>query len=116
MKPVKDVGEYISQAPKEVQGRLRQIREAIKAVAPKAEEKISYRMPYYGYKGQLAYFAYFKNHIGLYIPPPVIQENKSDLEGYKTAMATVQFPHDKKLPIGLVKKLVKARVKKNDKL
>ncbi len=71
-------------------------------------------MPYYSYKGRLAYFALFKGHIGLYLPPPVIAEHKSELEDYETAMATVRFPLDKKLPVVLIKKLVKARMKKNE--
>lgn len=115
MKP-KTVEEYISSAPQDLQPKLKQLRTIIKSIAPDAEEKLSYGMPYYGYKGRLAYFAYAKNHIGLYIPPPVIQNHKKELEKYKTATATVQFPNDQKLPIALIKKLVKARVKINEAL
>lgn len=114
MRKAKSVEEYIKTSPKEFQGKLRQIRSAIKSVAPKALEKISYGMPYYGYKGRLAYFSLAKSHIGLYMPPPVIQEHKSELKQYGTAKATVRFPLDKKLPIALIKKLVKSRVKKNE--
>ena len=71
-------------------------------------------MPYYGYRGRLAYFRHWKAHIGLYIPTPVIEEYKSELENYETARATVRFPLDKKLPVVLIKKLVKARMKKNE--
>ena len=71
-------------------------------------------MLYYGYKGRLVYFAFAKKHIGLYIPPPVIQEHAKELKNYVTAKATIQFPLNKKLPIGLIKKLIKARVKIND--
>jgi len=114
MKPVKDVDEYIASAPKDLQSKLKQLRKAIKDSAPKALEKISYGMPYYGYKGRLVYFAYFKNHIGLYIPTPVIEEHKKELKDYETAEATVRFPHKERLPIMLIKKLVKARIKKNE--
>ena len=115
MKRPKSVDAYIKSAPREVRAKLVQLRRTIKSVAPKAEEKISYGMPYYGYKGRLAYFALAKAHIGLYISPPVIQEHKSELKGYETAKATVRFPLNKKLPVALIKKLVKARVKKNEK-
>ncbi|MGI0066208.1 MAG: iron chaperone, partial [Nitrosotalea sp.] len=70
--------------------------------------------PYYDYKGQLAYFRFSKAHIGLYIPPPVIEEHKNELAGYETAKATVRFPLDKKIPVMLIRKLVKARMKKNE--
>jgi len=110
----KDVDAYIASAPKEVQGKLKELRAAIKDAAPEAVEKISYGMPYYAYKGRLAYFRHWKEHIGLYIPPPVVAEHAGDLSIYKTAKATVQFPLDKKLPVGLIKKLIKARLRLNE--
>lgn len=91
------------------------MRSAIRKAAPQAIEKISYGMPYYGYKGRLAYFALMKNHIGLYIPPPILQNHKRDLKGHSTsASATVRFPLDQKLPLALIGKLVKARAKYNE--
>ncbi|MEK7138319.1 MAG: DUF1801 domain-containing protein [Patescibacteria group bacterium] len=114
-KKPKTVEEYISTAPKEVQGKLKQLRVLTKKTAPKALEKLSYGMPYYGYKGRLAYFACAKNHIGLYIPPPVIADHKKELKGYETAKATVRFPLNKSLPVALIRKLIKARVKINEK-
>src|SRR3989344_1195608 len=101
MKRFDDVDEYIKNTPRDIQSKLKLLREVIKKVAPSAEERISYGMPYYGYKGRLAYFAYAKNHIGLYIPPPVIEEHKNELKNYETAKATIRFPLDKKLPITL---------------
>ncbi len=114
MKTAKDVDEYIAHAPKEVQGKLKELREAIKSTAPKAEEKISYGMPYYSYKGRLVYFAAFKKHISLFAVPPIVEEHKSELKNYITSKSTIQFPLDEKLPITLIKKLVKARVKINE--
>lgn len=114
MKKARDVDEYIAKAPKEMRGRLQELRAAIKSAAPKAEERISYGMPYYAYKGRLAYFQLWKKHIGLYVPTPVIEEHESELKDYEIAKATVRFPLDKKLPVALIKKLVQARVKKNE--
>jgi uncharacterized protein YdhG (YjbR/CyaY superfamily) len=112
-KAPKDVDEYIKRTPKEVQGKLKELRVAIKEAAPTAVEHISYGMPYYSYKGRLAYFRVTKAHIGLYIPPPVIDEHKNELADYETAKATIRFPLDKKLPVTFIKKLIKARMKKN---
>lgn len=109
-----DVDSYIVAAPKEVRSKLKELRSIIKKAAPKSEEKISYGIPYYGYHGRLAYFRYAKQHIGLYIPPPVIQEYKKELAGYKTAKATVQFLIDEPLPVGLIKKMVKVRAGMNE--
>ena len=113
LKP-KNVDDYIAAAPKEVRGKLKELRAAIRKTAPKAKEKISYGMPYYSYEGRLVYFRLAKSHIGLYVPSPVIEEHKAELKDYETAKATVRFPFDKKLPIMLIKKLIKARMKKND--
>lgn len=107
------VDAYIAAAPKEVRSKLKELRAAIRKAAPAAEERISYRMPYYAYKGRLAYFAAFKKHIGLYVPTPVIAEHRSELKAYETSGATLRLPLDKKLPVALIRKLVQARMKKN---
>ena len=114
MKSPKNVDEYIAQAPKEVQEKLQELRAVIRTTAPGAEERISYGMPYYDYKGRLVYFQLWKKHIGFYVPTPVVEEHKSELKGYETTKATVRFPLDEKLPLDLIKKLVEARVRKND--
>lgn len=111
MKTAKDVDEYIANAPEDLQSKLTQLRKTIKDSAPEAVERISYGMPYYEYKGRLAYFSYFKEHIGLYVPGPVIEEHKKELKAYGTSKATVRFPHKEKLPVELIKKLIKARIK-----
>lgn len=114
MKDIKTVDEYIASAPENIQEKLIQLRKVIKDTAPEAEEKISYSMPYYGYKGRLAYFGYAKNHIGLYLIPPLIDKHKDELKKYVTSTSTVQFPLEDELPISLIKKLVKAGIKQNE--
>src|SRR5882672_8637393 len=106
-----DVDDYIAVAPKETQRKLEELRTLIRKTAPAAEERISYGMPYYAYHSRLAYFSVWKTHIGLYIPTPVLAEHKSELAAYETTSATVRFPHGKKLPAALSKKLVWARMK-----
>ncbi len=113
-KKPKDVDAYIAAAPREVQGKLKELRATIKKTAPTSVERISYGMPYYDYKGRLAYFSHWKAHIGLYIPTPVIEEHESELEAYETTKATVRFPLGKKLPGALIRKLLRARLKKNE--
>ena len=113
-KTPKDVDEYIAKAPKEVQGKLNEIRAAISETAPSAVESISYRMPYYDYKGRLAWFGLAKAHIGLYLRPPVVEEHKKELANYKTTKSAIHFPLNKKIPVPLIKKLIKARMKKNE--
>ena len=63
MKRAKDVDEYIANALKEIQGKLNKFRAVNRMAVSNAEERISYGMPYYGYKGQLAYFRLSKKNI-----------------------------------------------------
>lgn len=119
MRPtVKNVDDYIAKAPKGLRGKLRQVRAAIRSVAPSAIEGIGYHMPYYAYKADLSWadksivwFALQNTHIGLYLPPPMIAKHKRDLKGYKTTKSAIHIPLDKKIPVALIRKLVSVRVK-----
>lgn len=116
VKAARDVDSYIAMAPKEVRGKLRKMRAAIRKAVPKAKESISYRMPYYSYNGRLAWFSSMKNHIGLYLRPPAIEKNKKYLAGYVTTKSAIHFPPNKKLPIGLIKRLVKYSAHRNQRV
>ena len=110
----KTVDAYIASAPDEIQGKLREVRAAIREAAPLARESISYGMAYYAFKGRLAWFGFHTGHIGLYLRPPVVEDHRSDLEGYVTTKSAVHLPLDGKVPAALVKKLVRARIKLNE--
>lgn len=114
MTSVNNVNDYIAQAPEEVQARLQELRATIKAAAPGAQERMSYGMPFYEYKGRLVYFQLWKNHIGLYALSPDAEEHSSELQGYVTDKGTLRFPLNEKLPLALIGKLVQAKVRKND--
>ena len=114
MPKVKTVDSYISAFPKPVQVMLKQLRAAIKSSAPKAEEKLSYGMPYYGYLGRLVYFAAFTNHISLFIMGKSQTSYLAEQKKYRQTKATLHFPIGSKIPIALVKKLVEVRLKEID--
>jgi len=107
------IDEYIATFPEEIQKILEELRATIKASAPDAEEKISYQMPAFFLKGNLVYFAAFKNHIGFYPRSSGIQAFKHELSIYKGSKGTVQFPIEKPLPLELISKIVKFRVAEN---
>ena len=108
-----EMDKYIAGFPKETQEALQQVRTTIKKAAPDAEEVISYKMPAYKYHGILVYFAGYKNHIGLYPTASGIKNFQKELSVFKNAKGSVQFPLDKKLPLALIAKIVKLRVKEN---
>jgi uncharacterized protein YdhG (YjbR/CyaY superfamily) len=86
----------------------------IKKAAPDAEEAISYKIPTFTLKGNyLVYFAAYKKHIGLYPAPRGSEKFKKELSLYEGGRGTVRFPLDKPIPVGLVSRIVKFRVKEN---
>jgi uncharacterized protein YdhG (YjbR/CyaY superfamily) len=70
-------------------------------------------MPYYKYKGALAGFAAFKNHIGFF-PGAIVKDFKTELAHYKTSKGTVQLPLEGRLPVALIKRLLKASRDRNE--
>ncbi len=109
----KNIDEYIASFPDHIQERLKRLRMIIKQAAPQAEETISYAMPAFKLDDNLVYFAAFKNHIGFYALPTGNEFFKKELSVYKTGKGSVQFPVDKPLPLELITKIVKFRVKEN---
>lgn len=109
----KDVDEYISGFPKDIQQLLKELRTTVKKAAPGAEEYIGYQMPAYKYHGPLVYFGGYNKHIGFYPTASGIESFKKELSVYKSSRGAVQFPLDKPLPLALIKKIVQFRMKEN---
>jgi uncharacterized protein YdhG (YjbR/CyaY superfamily) len=109
----KNFDDYLDRFPKEVQQRLQKLRMTVKKAAPQAKEKISYGIPAFTLNGMLVWFAAFKNHIGFYPRTSAIAAFKKELSAYKGAKGSVQFPFDKPLPLPLISRIVKFRVKEN---
>lgn len=107
------VDEYIASFPKETQLILEQVRVCIKKAAPNAEEGIAYGMPAYKLNGPLVYFAGYKEHIGFYATPSGHDSFQKELSKYKMGKGSVQFPIEENIPLTLITKMVKYRVKEN---
>ena len=107
------VDSYIAAFPASTQKLLQQMRAVIKKAAPEAEECISYQMPAYKQLGMLVFFAGYKNHIGFYPTGTGIEAFKNDLSKYQFSKGAVQFPLDKPLPVTLITKMVKFKLKEN---
>lgn len=107
------VDEYIAAAAPSVKEYLERLRSAVKQAAPQADEVISYEMPAYKQNGILIYFGGFTKHVSLFPGSEAIETFKDELADYKTAKGTIRFSLDKPLPIVLIKKIIKLRVKEN---
>ena len=110
----RNIDEYITGFPDEVQKILGKVRATIKKAAPKAEETISYQIPTFTLRGRyLIYFAGYKKHIGLYPAPTGVEKFKAAIAEYGSGKATLKFPLEKPIPFGLISNIVKFRVKKD---
>jgi uncharacterized protein YdhG (YjbR/CyaY superfamily) len=113
MKASKDIDSYIASYPRKTQVLLKKMRAVICKAAPQATEAISYGVPTYKLNGNLVHFGGFKSHIGFFPTPSGIKHFQKELSAYKTSKGAVQFPIEKPIPVGLVAKIVKFRVKDN---
>jgi uncharacterized protein YdhG (YjbR/CyaY superfamily) len=107
-----DVDAYIGGFPEGAQAGLRKMRLTIRKAASNAEETISYNVPAFTLRGKkLVWFAAFKSHIGFYPGAAAIAAFKKDLSQYKTGKGSVQFSFNEPLPLGLVSRIVKFRLR-----
>jgi len=108
-----DVDAYIAAFPPSIRARLRKMRTTIRRAAPDAQEKISYRIPTFALCGNLVHFAAYEHHIGFYPGASGVKEFARELGSYDFAKGSVQFPHDRALPLDLVAKIVRFRHAEN---
>ena len=105
------VDRYFARLPVQARSALSQMREVIRSVVPRdSTEVISYKMPALRRGRILVWYAAFANHVSLFPGGSVLKTFGSDLAKFKTSKGTIQFPLDSPLPIGLIKRIVKARV------
>lgn len=103
---------YIAAYPKDIQEMLESIRATVKKAAPSVVECIKYDMPTFMLEGKnLVFFAAFKHHIGFYGAPTGDAAFEKDFAAYKSGKGSLQFPLDKVMPLALISKIVKYRVK-----
>ncbi len=109
----KTLDAYINSFPEEVQRILQTVRQTVKAAAPKAEETITYDMPTFKHNGKsFVLFAAWKKHLAFYgFSSTVLNAFEKELAAYKTEKGTLQFPLNEALPLALIRKLVKLRLK-----
>lgn len=112
--------EYIAACPEQAQSYVQKIRRIVKAVAPKAKEKISYQIACFELNEKnLVHFAGWKNHVSIYPTPTGTEAFNKAIAKYAGGKGTTKFPLDEPLPLKLIQQIVKYRVAdnlKNEKL
>jgi uncharacterized protein YdhG (YjbR/CyaY superfamily) len=115
--PARSIDEYITMQPDAFRMVLEKLFTIIKAAAPQAEELISYQIPSFKYYYMLVGFGVNKKFCSFYtMSPTLVKAMKDELKTVKLSGATIHFSPDEKLPVALIKKIVKARMKENKEL
>ena len=105
------VTSYLRKVGPEKRAALQKLRRTIKAVAPRAEECISYQIPAFRLDGRmLVWYAAMKEHCSFFPGAYAIASLKPQLKKYKISKGTIRFSPDTPLSAALVRKLVKARI------
>lgn len=111
-----NVDEFIASAPVEAQPKLKEVRAVIKETVPRAEESISWGVPFYKYYGVLAGFSAYQKHVSFGLVTVLTPEERELLEGkgYKTGSKTIQIQFDQKVPTVIIKRILLAKAKANE--
>lgn len=112
MEKPESVAAYFKKLPLEQREPLQKLRDTIAAVAPEAEEGITYSMPGFllGGKGLVAYAA-FKDHYSFFpMSSLAVDTHRKELGERVTGKGTIQFQYGERFPVALVKKIVRTRL------
>jgi len=112
----KTIDEYLAGVSADQRAALETLRRTIRAVAPTAEECISYGLAAFRLNGRpLVAFGASANHCAFYpMNSTTVKAFQKQLKGFETSKGTIRFQADKPLPVALVRKLVKARIAENE--
>ncbi len=111
------IDEYIAACPEQAQERLQQIRAAVKKLAPKAKERISYQIAAFELNGRnIVHFAGWKKHVSLYPVPAGDEAFEYEVSRYVDGKGTVKFLLDEPMPMKLVNKIIKLHLAQNLKM
>ena len=111
----KTIDEYLAGVNADQRPALEALRRTIRAVAPKAEECISYGLAAFRLNGRpLVAFGASANHCAFYpMNSTTVEAFQKQLKGFETSKGTIRFQADNPLPAALVRNLVKARIAEN---
>ncbi len=106
------VDEYIDAAPEKAREKLRELRAILKKVAPKAAETLKWGAPVFEEGRILFSYSAHKSHLNFSPTGPALDPFKEELAKFKTGKDTIQFPYDKPLPRGLIRRIALYRAKR----
>ena len=106
-----DFKSYFDEFSGQQRAMLEEIYTLLGSMLPDADETISYQIPTFRMSGKnIVHFAAFSKHIGFYPTPEVIAQFEEELQGYKYAKGSVQFPTNEALPTKLIADMTHSRL------
>lgn len=107
------IDDYLDDVPDDRRRALEDLRTKIRSIVPEAEECISYRIPAFRLDGVIVagFCATAKGCSYLPFSGSTLKTLARDLSRYDQTKSSLHFSPDKPLPIALVRKLVKTRIK-----
>ena len=111
---LKVVEAYLALLPEADRKALERIRGVVLKLAPAATQRVSYGVVVFAQGGDLLAIGAATNHMSLYtMSPQLVERLKGDLERWDVRGSTVQFKPGLQLPMGVIEKIVRARLKAN---
>lgn len=108
------IDDYINDQPAGTKQALLVLKECILEAAPDAIETFNYNIPAFalvegGKRDQQIMIAGYRDHVGLYPHPMVMEKSADELRDYKTGKGSVRFSIDKPIPRELVISMIRYR-------
>ena len=108
--PSPEVDAYIETCPEASRARLIMLREAIREEAPHATERIAYGTATWHAGENIIHIGGYARHVGVYPGTEAMIAFEDEVQGFVTSKGAIQFPHDRELPLDLVRRLTRWRV------
>jgi uncharacterized protein YdhG (YjbR/CyaY superfamily) len=106
------VDAYLRGLPEDRRGVLDELRRAVLAAAPEADEVIAYKMPALRLDGRfLVSYDSYRRHVSLFpASEAVVAQLGAEIEPYLAGKGTIRFPAGRPIPLDLVDRVVRIRV------
>lgn len=114
MKTYTTIDAYIKDVPQKHKGYIKECRELVKSCVSVYDEVIKYGMPTIQVQGKnCIHFAAMKGHLGFYPTPSGVMYAEKELikHNLEYSKGCIRFSYTKPLPVSLIKKIIKFRVK-----
>lgn len=105
---------YLANLPQPARTALEGLRAIIRAVAPDADEAISYGQPTFKQDGHLVAYAAFRKHLSFFpMSSTLIAQHADALKEFRTSIGAIQFTPEHPIPADLVRRMVETRLQHN---